>query len=601
MKPRTIPSLALAALFSTSLAAQAETKAEFDQRMSWFREARFGMFIHWGVYALPAGEWNGKKYGGGAEWIQSFAKIPPAEYTPLKDRFNPAKYDPEAWVKLAKDAGMKYIVITSKHHDGFCLWDSKETDWDIASTPYKKDLLKPLAEACAKHGIKLCFYHSIMDWHHPQYGTKASWRGNAATAKPDMDEYTAYMKAQLKELLTGYGDIGILWFDGEWEGAWTHERGKDLYAWLRALSPKLIINNRVDKGRKGMAGMNTDDKFAGDYGTPEQEIPATGLPGVDWESCMTMNGSWGVSAHDHNWKSEATLVRNLVDIASKGGNYLLNVGPTAEGEIPAPSVERLQAMARWMKANGDAIHGTQASPFPRIPAWGRCTTRPLPGGKTRLYLHVFNWPSDGRLVLKGLKNQPLQASLLASPGHALKVSRDAGNVVIALPASQPDAIATVVALDVEGTPEVEPFVAKADAGGTHTLLAEDATLEGHGLRLETKGNEPMIGWWSNPKDSLSFPVAFNTAGARSIELKWACAASSAGARTEFRLLDKNGGQVAALPWTVTSTGSWEKTSTAVIGTLEVPAPGTYTLRMAAMDKPAEGVANIAAIRLQPAK
>jgi alpha-L-fucosidase len=437
---------ALAAMLSCAPPAQAETQAENDARMGWFREARFGMFIHWGLYAVPAGEWNGKKFDGGVEWIQCFAKIPTAEYTPLIEKFNPQRYDADAWVRLAKDAGMKYIVITSKHHDGFCLWDSAQTDWDVGATPYKEDLLKPLAEACAKHGIRLCFYHSIMDWHHPEWGDKAPWRGNCATAKPDMDKFTAYLKAQLDELLAY--KPGILWFDGEWEAAWTHERGVDLYNYLRAKSPSLIINNRVDKGRDGMAGFNTGSQFKGDYCTPEQEIPASGLPGVDWESCMTMNNTWGYSAHDQAWKSTAMLVRNLIDIASKGGNYLLNVGPTAEGLIPGPSIERLQGIAAWMKVNGEAIHGTTASPFPTAPAWGRCTTRRQPDGTTRLYLHVFNWPADGRLVVTGLTKEARTASLLAKPGEALKLTSGADSLTIAVPAQAPDPIATVIVLEV---------------------------------------------------------------------------------------------------------------------------------------------------------
>ncbi|MCU0749894.1 MAG: alpha-L-fucosidase [Akkermansiaceae bacterium] len=605
MKLPSILHIAAAAMFSSSSLAHAETrtetKAEFDQRMEWFREARFGMFIHWGLYSVPAGEWKGQKFDSNVEWIQSHAQIPVAEYTPLKDRFNPAKYDPEACVKLAKDAGMKYIVITTKHHDGFCLWDSKQTDWDIASTPYGKDLLKPLAAACAKHGIKLCFYHSIMDWHHPQWGTKAAWRGNAATDKPDMDLFTTYLKAQLKELLTDYGDVGILWFDGEWEDAWTHERGKDLYAWLRDLSPRLIINNRVDKGRDGMAGMSKDEKYVGDYGTPEQEIPANGLPGVDWESCMTMNETWGFSAHDKHWKSTETLVRNLIDIASKGGNYLLNVGPTAEGEIPAASIERLQAIAPWMKANGEAIHGTQASPFPRIPAWGRCTTRPLPGGKTRLYLHVFQWPADGRLVLTGLTNPALGASLLTAPSQSLDIKSDERGTIVQLPANAPDALASVVVLDVTGTPVIEPFVASAGADGIIALPAADATLEGHGLKLENKNGASHIGYWTNPADSVSFRVRFEKAGGHDVSIDWACPAAATGSKTEFRLFDKNNQQVATLPWTVTATGSWETFQSTNIGTLQVPAAGNFTLRLVALDKPGEGVANVKAIRLTASK
>ncbi|MBN8460530.1 MAG: alpha-L-fucosidase [Verrucomicrobia bacterium] len=429
-----------------------ETEAEHDARMGWFREARFGMFIHWGLYSVPAGEWKGKKYGGGVEWIQDFAKIPVSEYTPLIQRFNPVKYDADAWVRLAKEAGMKYLVITSKHHEGFCLWPSAQTDWDVASTPYGKDLLRPLAEACAKHGVRLCFYHSIMDWHHPEYGEKAPWRGNHATEKPDMDKFTAYMKAQLDELLAY--KPGILWFDGEWEGAWTHERGKDLYAYLRAKDPALIINNRVDKGRKGMTGFNAEGEFKGDYCTPEQEIPASGLPGVDWESCMTMNGTWGYSAHDHNWKSPETLIRNLIDIASKGGNYLLNVGPTAEGLIPDASVERLKAMGAWMKTNGEAIHGTQANPFPKAPAWGRVTSRKSADGNTRLYLHVFNWPQDGKLTVPGLTNEAVKASFLAKPAEALAATSGPDGIVLTLPSGPPDPVVPVIALDIKGSPSI---------------------------------------------------------------------------------------------------------------------------------------------------
>lgn len=349
-----------------------------------------------------------------------------------------------------------------------------------------------------------------------------------------------------------------------------------------------------------MAGMNTDDKFAGDYGTPEQEIPANGLPGVDWESCMTMNDTWGFSAHDKNWKSTETLVRNLIDIASKGGNYLLNVGPTAEGEIPAASIERLQAMASWMKANGDAIHGTQASPFPRIPAWGRCTTRALPGGKARLYLHVFDWPSDGRLVLSGLTNKALGASLLTKPGQDLVVESDAKGTIIQLPKNAADPLATVIVLELTGTPVIEPCTASAGGNGVIALPPADATLDGHGLKLENKNGASYIGYWTNPADSVSFRVRFGKAGVQTVGIEWACPAAAAGSKTEFRLFDQENKQVATLPWTVTSTGSWETFQTASVGGLNVPAAGNFTLRLVALNKPGEGVTNVKAIQLAPA-
>jgi alpha-L-fucosidase len=379
--------------------------------MQWWREARFGMFIHWGLYSVPAGRWNGKTVDGASEWLINDARIKAAEYEPLQKQFNPVKFDAKEWVRIAKAAGVKYITITSKHHEGFAMWDTKQTDWSITNTPYGKDVLKQLAAACKGSGIRLCFYHSIMDWHNPDYLPRREWDPRP-DQKGDYDKYVAFMKAQLKELLTGYGPIGVLWFDGEWEDTWTHDRGKDLYQYVRSLQPDIIVNNRVDTGRSGRGLSGSDDEPAGDFGTPEQTIPANGLPGVDWESCMTMNDSWGYKADDHGWKSSEQLIRNLVDIASKGGNYLLNVGPTSEGLIPPESVERLKAMGAWLKVNGDAIYGTEAGPFTRPqPGW-RVTQRP---GK--LYVHVFSAP-DGAVILRGLQSPVKRAYMLADKSRA---------------------------------------------------------------------------------------------------------------------------------------------------------------------------------------
>ncbi len=414
--------------------------------MEWFEESRFGMFIHWGLYSQAAGMWNGKPVENYGEWIQSYGKITANEYREnLLSQFNPVKYDPEAWVIAAKNAGIKYIVITSKHHDGFCLWDSKLTDFDIASTPYQKDLLKPLAAACEKHGIRFCLYHSIMDWSHPDWGNKESWRGNANNPNPDMDRFTTYLKGQLEEIITDYKP-GILWFDGEWEDAWTHERGKDLYFYLRELDPKLIINNRVDKGRAGLQGHTIDAKFMGDYGTPEQEIPATGFgDGVSWESCMTMNDTWGFKADDQNWKTTSTLVRNLIDIASKGGNYLLNVGPTGEGEIPAASMDCLAEIGEWMKINGESIHGTTASLFSKASWDGRSTTKRLKSGPTHIYLHLFSLPEGRKLTINHLVTQPEEAIILGQSGK-LVISGEPGAWTLQLPDGSLNPISSVVKL-----------------------------------------------------------------------------------------------------------------------------------------------------------
>jgi len=420
-------------------------------RMKWWREARFGMFIHWGLYAIPAGEWKGDTRH--AEWIRTTAQIPLPIYDTFIDQFNPVKFNADEWVRLAKEAGMKYIVITSKHHDGFCLFDSKYTDFDVMATPFQRDIMKEMAQACRRYEIKICWYHSIMDWHHPDYLPRRGWEKDRPADNADYDRYVRYMKNQLQELLSNYGEIGVLWFDGEWESTWNREYGQDLYKYVRGLQPNIIINNRVGAGRAGMEGFSEGDEFAGDFGTPEQQIPNTGLPGVDWETCMTMNDHWGYNKNDHNWKSSADLLQKLVDIASKGGNFLLNVGPTAEGLIPMPSINRLKAMGKWMEKNGESIYGTKASPFKKL-AWGRCTQKAIAGG-TRLYLHVFDWPDDGRLVVPGIFNQTLQARLLSEPkASMLKTYRDEDAIVIEIPETAPDTINSVIVLDIEGKPDV---------------------------------------------------------------------------------------------------------------------------------------------------
>ena len=416
-------------------------------RMDWWRDARFGMFIHWGLYAVPAGEWNGKTNYG--EWIRTSAEIPLDTYDRFRTRFNPVKFDADAWVKMAKDAGMKYIVITSKHHDGFCMFETKNTDFNIMNTPFRHDPMTDLAAACKKYGLKFCFYHSIMDWHHPDYLPRRDWEKDRPTAGADFDKYVAYMKAELKELLTNYGDIGVLWFDGEWENTWNEKYGKDLYAYVRSLQPPILINNRVGAGRLDMEGLTKAGAFGGDFGTPEQQIPATGLPGVDWETCMTMNDHWGYNRADKNFKSTSELIRMLTDIASKGGNYLLNVGPTDEGLIPQESIERLATIGKWMKVNSQAIYGTTASPFKSLP-WGRCTQKQA-GSETILYLHVFAWPTTGQLEISGVLNQPAKAFLLADPDSTpLVVKRDGETLIIKLPGKCPDTVNSVVALVLKG-------------------------------------------------------------------------------------------------------------------------------------------------------
>jgi len=415
-----------------------------DERMAWWRDARFGMFIHWGLYAVPAGTYNGKRVDGIGEWIMNNGKIPVKEYEKYADQFNPVGFNADQWVRMARNAGMKYIVITSKHHDGFCLWDSKATNYDVMdATPFNRDILQELSVACKKQGVKLCFYHSIMDWHHPD--AQAPFYPNyndTSKSNPDFDRYVeTYLKPQIAELLANYGPIGVLWFDGEWIKDWTEPKGKDMYAYIRGLRPSIIINNRVGKGRKGMEGLSKSEEYAGDFGTPEQQIPSTGLPGVDWETCMTINDTWGFKAYDENWKSTEELIRNLADIASKGGNFLLNVGPTPEGLFPRPIERRLEEMGAWMAVNSESIYVTSASPIGK-PPWGRCTAK---GNK--LYLHVFDWPADGKLVVPLAGAPAGKAYLLADKKHAsLPVSSGQDTVTISVPKAAPDSIDSVVVL-----------------------------------------------------------------------------------------------------------------------------------------------------------
>ena len=441
----------LAVLQVTSSFAQEKSdvkKLDDDQRMEWWRDSKFGMFIHWGAYSIIGGERGTQIAGGGAEWAMDKLDYTIEDYEKVPEMFNPTMFDADAWVTMAKNAGMKYIVITAKHHEGFALWDSKVSDYDVIDkAPFKRDVIKELSEACKKQGIKFCFYYSIVDWHHPQAqgnlypNYNISQHDDPTVVNPKFPKYYKnYMKPQVKELLTNYGDVGVVWFDGDWISDYTTEMGKDLYSYIRDIQPNTIVNNRVDKGRTGMDGMNNNPgQFAGDFGTPEQEIPDTGIDS-DWEACMTMNGSWGYKPSDTDWKSSEDLIQKLVDIVSKGGNFLLNIGPDGFGRFPSESIRRLNAMGEWTQKNGEAIYGASASPYAK-PKWGRYTKK-----DGVLYAHVFDWPETGTLKLhKDIKVK--KATVLTDSKTALKSLATSREVVLEVPMLAPDATVSVIKIE----------------------------------------------------------------------------------------------------------------------------------------------------------
>ena len=460
------------------------------------------------------------------------------------------------------------MVITSKHHDGFALFPSAVTDWDVVdATPYGKDLIGPLAEAARAEGLKFGLYYSqAQDWNHPG-GAKSRYEegdGWDEAHKGDFDHYIDTIAIpQVGEILSRYRP-DILWWDTpRWM---TEERAERLIPLIRIV-PGIIHNNRLGGG------------YRGDTETPEQHIPATGFKDRDWEVCMTMNGTWGYKSYDHNWKSTEDLIQKLCDIVSKGGNFLLNVGPTAEGEIPQPSVERLEQVGAWMDVNSESIYGTSASPFHRL-TWGRCTKKLRPEGAT-LYLHVFDWPENGRLVVPGLKNLPASIRLLGS-GMELSAKQTAGDepgLAIALPPAAPDPMVSVIRLEIEGKLDVEAVMPAQTEDGMLRLEPYFADLHnrlGTNLRLENKGGKSNIGYWTDSRAWVSWTFKINRPGAFKVT---ADAALPQATTLTWNLSGKPETKAA-----IEATADYNDFQVRELGTLEIAEPGTYTLELRPVNK-----------------
>jgi alpha-L-fucosidase len=426
-----------------------------EQRLEWFRDAKYGLFIHWGLYAIPAGEWKGQRCLGLGEWLMNRCKVPVREYEQLAKQFNPVKFDADQWVQMAQDAGMKYIVITSKHHDGFAMFHSKVSPYNVSdATPFHRDPLKELADACARHGIRFGFYYSqSQDWHEP------GGAGNTWDFGPDVDKngkelkpYDEYLRnkaePQVKELLTSYGPVALIWFDTP-RMMNVNNRGQRFADIVRSLQPNTLIDGRL--------GTEGDYRSTGDNVIPSEASTEA------WETPATTNDTWGFRKDDTNWKSPGQITFKLVDIVSKGGNYLLNVGPTAEGVIPQEAQDNLRTVGRWLKVNGEAVYGAKQSPFGdefgEYSAKGekdlrgqrlflertewRATTKP---GK--LYLTFFAAPRQP-FQIPAMKNRLTRAYLLATK-QPIELKTENGRTSFTMPSPMWDPMATVVVVEFDG-------------------------------------------------------------------------------------------------------------------------------------------------------
>lgn len=422
-----IPTLAFGAGAQTS-----ETAPAVDRdRLAQWQAMRFGLFIHWGPVSLKGTEigWSRGK------------QVPASEYDQLYTQFNPVDFDAAEWARIAKAAGMRYVVITSKHHDGFCIWDSACTDYDIMASPFKRDILAELSAACKAEGLAFSTYHSILDWYQPDYSPKNAQGGPGyalpAGETPSMDRYVTHMKKQLREIVTRYGPLQSMWFDGEWEDPWNKERGWDLMRYCRELDPHMLVNNRVGKGRQGMEGI-TKEGYPGDYDTPEQEVGAFNDT-RPWETCMTICTQWAWKPED-KLKSLEECIQTLVQTVGGDGNLLLNVGPMPNGKIEPRQVERLREMGAWLEKNGESIYGTRGGPF-RPAQWG-CSTHK----DRQVYVHVLEWP-DGELQLPPLSQKIQSAQRM--DGRPVKWEQNEKRITIDVEKDQCDPIDTIVVLTLD--------------------------------------------------------------------------------------------------------------------------------------------------------
>lgn len=578
-------------LGAANKAGGAETASQRDARMKWWREARFGMFVHWGLYSVAGGKWEGRDADIIASWMQHKLRVSPQEYRKLTAGFTAENYDPAVWAKLAKTAGMKYAVLTAKHHEGFCLYDSKFTDYDVMATPAKRDLVKEYLDAFRKEGLKAGLYFSLIDWYHPDYPVKDDSlhpmrsNPNFTKQKRDIKKYIDFMHNQVRELVSNYGALDVMWWDFSYDKmtgeAW---RAKELIKMVCDRQPRILMNNRLYSGV-----MNTN----GDFSTPEQYVPPTGSP-YDWETCMTMNKTWGYKPHDLNYKSSQQLIHTLIETVSKGGNYLLNVGPKPDGTIPEEQVRRLQDIGKWMSLHSESIYGTQASPFSENFSWGYCTRKILPNGNTRLYLHVLKRMNNGQLIIQRLGNKVIAARYLSDASKPeLKCMTDNRGITLMLPPVAANPNAEVIVLDIQGAPEMILPRVFADAEGVIKLKAADAMLHGEQLQYPSGGGaQNSIGGWVDIKEWVSWKILTDGTKRYQVSVNYGLPIGHGGTM-KMTVGDES------LTFKTKPTGGWFERKSVVIGEVSLPIDTPLTLELKTLEKKGVAALDLHGIKLVP--
>ena len=555
-----------------------------NERAQWFTDARFGMFIHWGVYSGAEGIWKGEKHrhdNNYAEWIQYRNRIDRDEYLTLLERFQWGEIDPEEWVILAKKSGMKYVTITAKHHDGFALWDSEVSNYDVADyTNPQRDIIAELAEACRKHGLKLGLYYSHwVDWDH-EFG----WDHTKEIYPISAEQYNQYWQEkvmpQMRELLTNYGDIGLIWFD-MWihhsESIVTKEQLLQLKGLIRELQPDCLVNSRL--GLSVEEDSDIDFKTLGDnqLGNKKENFP--------WQSPATVAHSWGFNAYDTEWKSTTTLLKSLISNASLNGNFMLNIGPRANGNVPFEISQRMLEMGEWLDVNGESIYGAEAFDLRKgMHDWGAITAKNTENG-SKLYLHVYNWPLNKQLKLTGITAKPKKIYLLNDKSQSqLAFAHKGAFTSIELPPLQPDKYISVLVVEYDNKPEIiEGLVAKTNDGG-YSLTPQNHISSNTNFEIQQKERRGTVPEHIIVKDNLhlQWKIYVDEPGTKTVDVSYSFQKENNG---ESKITVKSAdntlihnpqptGKTIGEPnrdWEIDNFQSHE------IGQIEFPEPGFYTI------------------------